>query len=77
MDARAGEAQSGGRKIRMIASSDGIGGVSTNYSSFVPSPPEVEIVTIQMSYTACLKFLQSGFAFKICDSLISCAAHKK
>jgi hypothetical protein len=49
MDARAGEAQSGGRKIRMIASSDGIGGVSTNYSSFVPSPREAEIAMIQAS----------------------------
>jgi hypothetical protein len=60
-----------------LVSRDGIGGVSTGYSSFVPSPIAAEIATIQMSYTACLKFLQSGFAFKICDSLISCAPHKE
>jgi len=32
---------------------------------------------ISIIYTLCLKFLQSGFAFKICDSLISCAPHNK
>jgi len=61
----------------MIAFEDGSGGVRWNYSSFMPARHDLEIKDISKGYLRCLKFLQSGFAFKICDSLISCATHKK
>jgi hypothetical protein len=60
-----------------VISIDGVGGVSESNSSFVPTAPVPKYGYFTARYMARLNFLQGGFAFKICDSLISCAAHKK
>ncbi len=63
---------------------DGVDGVGTHYSSFVPICCDAKSVYILMAYTHCLKLLQERvrmenlqFAhFLNCNSLNSYAAHK-
>jgi len=59
-----------------MMSIDGVGGVTKNNSSFVPIASERKSVDVSDHCKNCLNFLHDGFAFKICDSLNSCAPHK-
>jgi hypothetical protein len=43
----------------------------------MPSRTDVKVQFLQLVAAPLPESLQSGSAFKICDSLISCAAHKK
>jgi hypothetical protein len=59
-----------------MMSIDGVGGVAENDSSFVPIASELKSAYFSVYCKNCLNFLHDGFAFKICDSLNSCAPHK-
>jgi hypothetical protein len=64
---------------------DGINGVGFSYSSVMPNRCDAKTTYVLMAYPPCLKLLQGRirtenlrFAYLLnCDSLISCAAHKK
>jgi hypothetical protein len=68
-----------------LASKDGIDGVGTNYSSFVPSYRVAKPAIVSIIYAGSPNLLQTAirtqklrFAYFLnCDSLISCAPHKK
>jgi hypothetical protein len=86
VEARSGEAPVGGVKISdNWFSKDGIDGVDISYSSFMPIYRIAKFTYFSKIYSIRLNFLQGlirtqnlRFAYFLnCDSLISCAPHKK
>jgi hypothetical protein len=54
---------------------DGIDGVGTNYSSFVPVLCSAKNAYVTKGWYLHARRLEVRFASKICDSLNPCAAH--
>jgi hypothetical protein len=56
---------------------DGINGVGTSYSSFVPSRCDAKNADVIIGYRGKRMSPEMACARKICDSLICCAPHNK
>jgi hypothetical protein len=54
---------------------DGINGVSTSYSSFMPDRCGAKTIIQRMAYTFSVSRSRLASALKICDSIIVCASH--